>query len=250
MKSQGGHPMCRPVCFVLVVIVCVSLPLQAQDQSWYAECPPCRVHLGGSGKMGPFKTKDDCETARRKELAHNFPFEACKSSGSAGTAAQDPNASLTQLLAKAIVSGNPQTRNAGIAGVGALLVLNALFSRKPVPAPAPARLSVNSGPPPETAQQRWERSMADLRNSLKIAGSPESSLKGDPSANQDLSLKGMNTVASLASLRGLHLKLGDDTTGSYGIPGLPGIYTGGSRNSAGDPRVAESGLKALPGDTS
>src|SRR5216684_2965927 len=45
--------MCRPVCFVLVVIVCVSLPLQAQDQSWYAECPPCRAHLGGSGKMSP-----------------------------------------------------------------------------------------------------------------------------------------------------------------------------------------------------
>src|SRR5208282_6776844 len=70
-----------------------------------------------------------------------------------------------------------------------------------------------------------------LSTTLKLNGLPSLQLK-----------------SSGASVGGLQMKLGDSTQG-YGIPGLPGIYTGGPGPGSGMTPARESGLQLKMGDS-
>jgi hypothetical protein len=89
----------------------------------------------------------------------------------------------------------------------------------------------------EAAQQHREeeaRRLAEMYNRL----SATLKLNGLP----NLQLKNSGTSAG-----GLQMKLGDNTQG-YGIPGLPGIYTGGPGQGSGMKPVTESKLQLKMGD--
>ena len=78
------------------------------------------------------------------------------------------------------------------------------------------------------------RRLAEMYNRLSVS----LKLNGLP----NLQLKNSGTSAG-----GLQMKLGDNTQG-YGIPGLPGIYTGGPGQGSGMTPVTESKLQLKMGD--
>jgi hypothetical protein len=83
----------------------------------------------------------------------------------------------------------------------------------------------------EADSRRREEIFNRLNGELEIAGLPGVYLKGITNP-QGLRLKGFDPTAGATGE--LKMKIGDDATKPYGIPGLPGIYTGG-------PRAADAG---------
>src|SRR5512140_2036545 len=102
-------------------------------------------------------------------------------------------------------------------------------------------------------QQREEeaRRLAAIYNrltrTLKLSGTPELQLKGSTGSGQGLKLKigdGAGGRAGIDGLPGMYLNSGETP---YGVPGLPGIYTGGPGQGSG---LSASGLKLKIGGES
>ncbi len=78
---------------LVVALAGVLLLLEAGtgEAAWYASCPACARHLGGSGIAGPYPDKATCELYRGKMVAQNFPFGPCYSDGASAPAPTAPS---------------------------------------------------------------------------------------------------------------------------------------------------------------
>ena len=139
--------------YLILVICLVPMGLPA---AWYSNCPACEAHLGGTSH-GPFDTQSACEQARQQELNQNFPFVPCTSDGSGSSSSAGVGGSLQQdtaeALTKGIVNNNAQEFGVGLAGLGAMAVINGL--------------SQPSGPDPE--QIRQQQILAEQQRQRELA---------------------------------------------------------------------------------
>jgi hypothetical protein len=47
-------------------------------QRWVSDCPGCASTLGGGGRVGPFRTVEECREKVAKLVAQGYPFGFCR----------------------------------------------------------------------------------------------------------------------------------------------------------------------------
>ena len=118
----------RIVLFGLWLGHALASPAQLQA-GWYSDCMLCEKHLGGNSKIGPFSSKDECQSWIQAKLS-TYPYRECYSEGgdsdegaaaSSGSSLQD---STTKALSYGIAHGDSETFGMGLLGLGTMAVLN------------------------------------------------------------------------------------------------------------------------------
>ena len=74
----------KSCCMFLGSVFLVFIWCALAEAAWYADCPSCARHLGGSGRAGPYPSKQVCQAYVNKMKAQSFPFGSCYGSDDSG----------------------------------------------------------------------------------------------------------------------------------------------------------------------
>jgi hypothetical protein len=266
-KKRKPPPVGAFHCALLLVTLILGVAMMARGQDCTSDKPTPPSIGGGRGPDAAYRQayQSWCErhggNYNSTEVSCDPGPNWCKTNNaSSDTGTQDLSSGLTITLAKAIISGNAQTRSTAFGIIGTLFLLKELTSEDNTPNPtvSPSQPEIDHAREVEMARQRWKSLIEDLYRNMKSTGPPisELRLKSMGSQDPDLQFKDVtgtlntgigggpqsNNTLQFKSIDGKDSST-DDAHSGYGIPGLPGIYVGGPTEA----NAQSPGVEGLPG---